>query len=555
MLWDNGAQNALGFFQDRGEFMPKTAKLLSSVSFIAVVAALSAVPASAHAPLPSHRGYYGSHLPPYHAPKGSGSGTWQALKNGFPGTSFPDTSLLMTDGSVLMHDGCTPDWYRLTPDENGSYTNGTWKQAGSMDSGYGPLYFAAQVLADGRLIINGGEYNFCTPTEGSLGALYDPVKDKWTVVNPPKNWNSIGDSQSVVLADGTYMLANCCAGLLDANPPQAAIAAIKGTKVKWKPTGSGKADFYDEEGWHILADKTVLTIDAWLDQDKDFSDTEIYDPATGAWTPGTHTTAIIEDPGSKEVGPGILMNSGNLLQVGANACPNVNCASHSSIYDPVSGTWSKGPDLPKVGGVFYNSEDGPAAQLPGGNVLVQLSPGNTCGTPFCAPSHFFEFDGKHFKQVDDTAEGPSDASYEGRMLMLPSGQVFWSGDNGDIEVYTAKGTPKDSWRPTVTSSPKSAKRGDANLVVQGTLFNGLSTGASYGDDVQQSTNYPLVRITNAASGHVCYARTHDHSSMGISDGGPTSTKFDLPSACDAGKSKLEVVANGIASKAVSIKIE
>ena len=69
-----------------------------------------------------------------------------------------------------------------------------------------------------------------------------------------------------------------------------------------------------------------------------------------------------------------------------------------------------------------------------------------------------------------------------------------------------------------------------------------------------ATNYPLVRFTNIATGDVCYARTHDHSAMGISTGGPTSTEFDVPGSCEAGASNLEVVANGIASAPVSVTL-
>jgi hypothetical protein len=537
--------------------MPKAAKLRTGVSLVALATATMATDSAlAHMPLPKHGGYAGLHLRLFQAPKASGGGTWQALANRFPGQT-PDTSLLMTDGTVLMHDACTPDWYRLTSDQNGNYANGTWKKAASMPSDYGPYGFASQVLADGRLIVNGGEYNFCKNVFLKLGALYDPVKDKWTNVDSPNGWNTIGDAQSVVLTDGTYMLANCCAGILDNNPPQAAVARIEGNKVTWTPTGAGKSDFYDEEGWNNLPGNTVLTVDAWRDGDKDYSDSETYNATTGAWTTGHHTTARIHDPFSEEVGPGILMNNGKLLQVGANPCSDSNCSSHSSIYNPLTEKWSAAPDLPKVDHVYYSSEDGPAAELPGGNVLVQLSPAYTCGgnNAACTPSHFFEFDGKRFKQVDDPADAPNIASYEGRMLMLPTGQVFWSSDLGDIEIYTPEGRPKDSWRPTITASPKSAKTGASDLLLQGTLFNGVSTGSSFGDDIQQYTNYPVVRITNRASGHVCYARTHNHSAMGISDGSPTSTHFDLPTSCDGGESTLEVIANGISSKPVTIEIK
>jgi hypothetical protein len=36
---------------------------------------------------------------------------------------------------------------------------------------------------------------------------------------------------------------------------------------------------------------------------------------------------------------------------------------------------------------------------------------------------------------------------------------------------------------------------------------GLSQAAAFGDEYQTATNYPLVRITNPATGHVFYAKT------------------------------------------------
>ncbi len=62
--------------------------------------------------------------------------------------------------------------------------------------------------------------------------------DVWTAVEPPPFFNggfpptTIGDAQSVVLANGTYMQANCCTreqALLDART------------LTWTPTGSGEA--------------------------------------------------------------------------------------------------------------------------------------------------------------------------------------------------------------------------------------------------------------------------------------------------------------------------
>jgi hypothetical protein len=68
-----------------------------------------------------------------------------------------------------------------------------------------------------------------------------------------------------------------------------------------------------------------------------------------------------------------------------------------------------------------------------------------------------------------------------------------------------------------------------------------------GDDYQAATNYPLVRITDSQS-HVFYARTHDHSSMGVATGSlSVSTNFDVPCGLALGSANLVVVANGISS--------
>jgi len=95
----------------------------------------------------------------------------------------------------------------------------------------------------------------------------------------------------------------------------------------------------------------------------------------------------------------------------------------------------------------------------------------------------------------------------------------------------------------------------ATYPISGAQFNGLSQAAAYGDEEETATNYPLVQITNQATGHVFYARTHDHSTMAVATGSAVvSTNFDVPAGMEAGASSLEVVANGIASASVSITV-
>jgi hypothetical protein len=141
----------------------------------------------------------------------------------------------------------------------------------------------------------------------------------------------------------------------------------------------------------------------------------------------------------------------------------------------------------------------------------------------------------------------------GSLMILPNGQVLVGG--GTTEVYTSTGTYQTSWQPTISTYPSAVTRG-STYSITGTQFNGLSQAAAFGDELQTATNYPLVRITNNSTQHVFYARTHDHSTMGVATGTATvSTNFDVPATMETGASSLEVVANGIPSAAVTVTVQ
>ena len=134
--------------------------------------------------------------------------------------------------------------------------------------------------------------------------------------------------------------------------------------------------------------------------------------------------------------------------------------------------------------------------------------------------------------------------------MLPTGEVLVGGS----EVYKATGSYLQPWAPTLLSYPITPTRGQT-YIVSGKLFNGWSQAASFGDEFETATNYPLVRITNNATGHVFYAKTHNHSYMGVQTGNvPTYTHFDVPAGMETGPSTLVVVTNGIPSLPVNITV-
>lgn len=88
-------------------------------------------------------------------------------------------SVQLTDGTVLVEDCGSQDWWRLSPDNTGNYINGTWSQIASLPAGYSPLYDASAVVPEGRVIVEGGEYNFFNPAWTTLGAIYDPKSNTW----------------------------------------------------------------------------------------------------------------------------------------------------------------------------------------------------------------------------------------------------------------------------------------------------------------------------------------------------------------------------------------
>jgi hypothetical protein len=165
------------------------------------------------------------------------AGTWRPLNNQPPmpditdpqtnaflsegGAAFP---MLLTDGSVIVRNlnsqqvDANGRVLKLTPDQNGSFLNGSWSEIASMP--YIPTGNAQAVLVDGRVIIEGGEFTGVNLdfTLTNQGAIYDSVANSWTSVQPPPFFvdlyppraqfatNPIGDASCVVLADGTFML-------------------------------------------------------------------------------------------------------------------------------------------------------------------------------------------------------------------------------------------------------------------------------------------------------------------------------------------------------------
>ncbi len=487
------------------------------------------------------------------------TGPFAALTNQPPEPGY--LAILLTDGSVLMQSNYNAGvFYELSPDSQGSYLNGTWRTVSSPPAGYAPYAGAQAVLADGRVLFVGGEYNqnnyslpFAPSGLTNMSAVYDPVADLWQMIAPPPGVAYIGDPPSAIMPDGSFLFGDKLGRDMWRLDP---------TTLTWTSvSAAGKADNFAEEGWTLLPDGDLLTVDVGNP-----GHAEHYDPASAQWysdgstpellsspaispltygpapvqvvggvTYGPGPTGTYDPPG--EIGPAILRPDGTVFLTGAQVGGN---PAHTGIYTPGvlpadPGTFTTGPDF----AAGDDPADSSAALLPSGNALIATSSGQ-----------FYEFDGL---RLSVTGTLPTDGgNIEYFVLPLPNGQVLVTGDV--TWIYSGSGSPDPAWAPTITAAPATVARG-STYVVSGTQFNGLSQGAAVGDELNSATNYPLVRITNQASGHVVYARTHGFSTMGVATGNSVvSASFDVPASTETGASSLVVIANGIASSPVAVLV-
>jgi hypothetical protein len=501
----------------------------------------------------------------------SPSNSWTSVA-GIPSGFNPDTMILLTDGSVLIHNAYGKDWRRLTPDSRGRYESGTWSSALTMANTR--QFFASGVLMDGRVFAIGGEYSDAgNPTP--LAEIFDPVTNSWSALAKPAAYNFINsDAVSCVLTDGRVLLGSPNSNRTAIWDPANGTWIEAGLASGTVPTKVGNTN---EETWALLPDGTVLTV-----QIVGVPAAEKYVPAMDRWvsagnTPGALTMATITDPVTttvinvSEIGPALALPDGRCFFVGGTG----RTALYTSAADPMQpGTWTAGPNLPAdTSSNNYNSAngnlqtvlDGPATLLPNGNVLGVA--GNTVRQVngpaiqfWSNPCNCYLYNVAANTITSLTPQPPNNAVdvWRARLLGLPTGQVLLSTQQANmLEMLTidpAVATPDLRGRPSINTVPAAFVSG-CTYVMTGTQFNGLSQGSSYGDDAGVSTNYPIVRLRNAANGTVVFLRSFGFSSMGIATGSALqTTSVQVPRGVPIGQYDIVTIANGIPSEPVSVRV-
>jgi hypothetical protein len=503
-------------------------------------------------------------------------GTWHTFAA--PSHVNADTMLLMTDGSVLVHNSAGidgrntggSDWYRLTPDGSGSYRNGTW--SGALRMATARQFFATGVLPDGRVYAVGGEIaTGFEPDHCALGEIFDPRTNLWSpMYKPSPQFDFVsGDGPAIMLADGRVLFGG---------PWGPRTAVWDPMRHKWAEAGLGfdphgtltKKGTCDEETWTLLRNGNVLTVQIDGTTARR-SNAEQYVPSTDKWVSAGKTTrdlvvGKIKGVVSNEIGPAILLPSGNVVAFGGNG--------HTEIYtpdpDPVkAGRWVAGPDMPADAGNPLSPEglltvlDGGAVLLPGGKVICvggKTTPLVIAGVTsyWSKPTRFLAYNPGEgtLRGLGRQPGNHGDYTFTGSLLLLPTGHVLYATEDNTMAEYvpTARELAADpSWRPAIVTCPDVLAKGHT-YTITGTQFNGMSQANSYGDDRQCATNYPIVRLTNGA-GRVRYLRSVNFSGMGVATGDATvAAEIEVPTRIGNGSWDLAVIANGIASAPKPVQV-
>lgn len=319
---------------------------------------------------------------------------WQPLKNQAPsGNAGVQIMIQGTDGSILVqgYDGQT--WMKLTPDEKGSYVNGTWTTLAPEP--VARLYFASQIMPDGRLFVAGGEYSgpALIPNWSNTGEIYDPVANKWTRITPypnqpgcvPLNYvsgNTTSGSAKITdvypntrgLSKGEQVFASGLASgatIVSVDSfTQITISAAATQTIS--PNFIVLSAFYTPAGCLGDEPSSLLSSKKILVGDLLNSNTYIYDAASNAWSQGG--TKVYPDSSDEEgwtkTSQGPIVNYDLFYSISTNG-------SYAEKYNPATGMWTgispsdgtaKGT-IPQLSSPAVGYELGPALRLQDGRVF------------------------------------------------------------------------------------------------------------------------------------------------------------------------------------------
>ena len=357
----------------------------------------------------------------------------------------------MTDGSLLVQSYNGQSWMKYTPDAGGNYATGTWSTLAS-----GPvarLYFASQVLPDGRFWLVGGEYTGpgLQANWGNTGEIYDPVANTWTPITPyPAQTNCPSISYVTgTLTSGSPVITNV-------------YPYTSGLVVGWIVSGTG-----------IPSGATIVSVDSPSQITITAAATATRTGSTVNFNHSYRLSACLGDD------PSMLLPGGNIL---VGNLENQN----AFIYNVATDSWAQ------TGSKVYSdqSDEEGWAKMPDGSVInYDLFHSKSTGGSYAELYHPTTGTWSSISPSDGTALGTipllsSNAvgSELGPIIRLQDGRIFVIGATQHTAIY-------DSVTNTWAAGPD----------IMGTLGNAFNPGGTvspFGADDAPAAEIP--------SGHIIF---------------------------------------------------
>lgn len=422
-------------------------------------------------PIPARRGSAPAAAVVPHTPTSG----WQQLTNQAP--SGPAGIQLMiqgTDGSILVqaYDGQT--WMKLTPDNKGSYLNGTWTTLAPEP--VARLYFASQIMPDGRLFVAGGEYSgpALQPNWSNTGEIYDPLANTWTPIAP---YPSQPDCPYIFYVSGNTTSGSAqitgiypyTTGLFAGEgvfgfgiPNAATIVSIDSPTqitISAPATQTTTADSIFLSAYYQLTaclgddPSTLLSSKKILVGNLSDPSTFIYDARSNSWSPSG--TKVYPDSSDEEgwarTSEGTLITYDLFQSIATNG-------SYAEEYHPKSGMWTsispsdgtaKGT-IPQLSSTALGYELGPLLRLQDGRVFALGANQHTAfynpatNTWAAGPDTIGTLNGIPSPFGADDAPG----------AILPNGHVIYAADAG-VSGFTSSGNIA-SGSAVITGIPSTA---------------------------------------------------------------------------------------------------
>jgi hypothetical protein len=334
----------------------------------------------------------------------SDAASWTPLTNKAP--SSIQLMVQMTDGTIMAQSFNGQTWMKLTPDATGSYINGTWT---ILAPGLVPrIYFASQILPDGRFWMVGGEYTGpgLLANWGNSGEIYDPIANNWTAITP---YPAQAGCPSIAYVSGN---------LTSGSPTIISIYPYtSGLVVGWTVSGTG-----------IPAGSTIVSIDSPTQITISANATANRTASTVNFNHSYQLTACFGDD------PSMLLPGGTAGQILAGDL----ISNKTYLYDIASNSWVQS------GSKVYSDqsdEEGWVKQADGSIVTYDLFHSKSTGGSYA--EKYLNGTWSSISPSDGTALGTipllsSNAlgSELGPLLRLQDGRILVIGANQHTALYT-----------------------------------------------------------------------------------------------------------------------